>query len=110
MQQALLAVPDLTAIFTANDAMALGAMQVLAQQKRRVPEDVAVIGFDDTNYSALVDPPLSTVKIFKHEMGRAAARRMLTMLTEEDEGPAMQTVLATELVPRRSCGCEGQPL
>jgi LacI family transcriptional regulator len=110
MQQALLAVPDLTAIFAANDAMALGAMRVLTQQKRRVPKDVAVIGFDDTAYSALVDPPLSTVKIFKHEMGRAAARRMLTMLTEEDGGPAMQTVLATELVLRRSCGCEDQPL
>lgn len=109
MQQALLAAPDLTAVFAANDAMALGAMRVLSQQKRRVPQEVAIIGFDDTTYSALVDPPLSTVKIFKHEMGRAAARRMLAMLTEEG-GPAIQTVLATELVLRRSCGCDVSPL
>ncbi|HLZ61086.1 MAG TPA: LacI family DNA-binding transcriptional regulator [Ktedonosporobacter sp.] len=104
MQEALAALPALTAVFTANDAIAFGAMRVLAQQGRRVPQDVALIGFDDTRYSALSEPPLSTIKIFKHEMGKLAARRMLDMLTD-DHGPAIQTVLATELVVRRSCGC-----
>ncbi|MBE3559722.1 MAG: LacI family DNA-binding transcriptional regulator [Ktedonobacteraceae bacterium] len=104
IKEALATVPDLTAVFAVNDAMALGAMQVLAQQQRKVPEDVALIGFDDTNFSALTEPSLSTIRVFKNELGRLAARRMLDILSETDN-PPVQTLVATELIPRRSCGC-----
>jgi LacI family transcriptional regulator len=108
MDQALDAVPNLTAVFAANDAMAVGAMRTLIQRRLRVPEDVAVIGFDDTLYSALSEPPLSTMRVFKQELGKLAAKRMLEMLEDEDSThrPEVQALLATELVTRRSCGCE----
>ncbi len=104
MRAALAAHPDLTAVFAANDTMALGAMRVLAQCERRVPEDVAVIGFDDISYSALSEPPLATIKVFKYEMGKLAARRLLDLL-DDSESPAIQTLVAAQLVKRRSCGC-----
>jgi LacI family transcriptional regulator len=104
MQAVLSTNPDLNAVFAANDAMALGAIRALAQLERRVPDDVAVIGFDDTYFSALSEPPLTTIKVFKHEMGKLAARRMLDLLADPG-GPAIQTLVATELVIRRSCGC-----
>ena len=108
MCQALDALPNLTAVFAANDAMAVGAMRMLAQRKLRVPDDIAVIGFDDTLYSALSEPPLSTIRVFKRELGKLAANRILAMLEDIDNAnrPEVQTLLATDLVPRRSCGCE----
>lgn len=108
MRQALEAVPNLTAVFAANDAMAVGAIRELLQQRRRVPEDVAVIGFDDVAMSGLYEPPLTTVRVFKREIGRQAARQMLDMLSEHSstERAPMQILLSTELVPRRSCGCQ----
>ena len=107
LRQALAKVPDVTAVFTANDAMALGVIRELQQQQRRVPEDVAVIGFDDVAMSELYEPPLTTIKVFKREIGRLAARQMLDMLDEQvnPERVAVRTLLATELIARRSCGC-----
>lgn len=106
LKKALNTIPNLTAIFAVNDAVALGALHALQQLQHRVPEDVALIGFDDTYFSALSTPPLTTVKVYTHEMGKLAARRLLTILEEEEETyPTVQTQLATELVLRRSCGC-----
>ncbi|QBD77115.1 LacI family transcriptional regulator [Ktedonosporobacter rubrisoli] len=104
MSEALDAVPNLTAVFAANDAIALGAMRTLSQRGRHVPADIAIIGFDDTSLSALSTPALSTVKVFKHEIGRLAAHRMLDILSEEST-PPVQMLVATELIPRTSCGC-----
>ncbi|GCE22268.1 LacI family DNA-binding transcriptional regulator [Dictyobacter kobayashii] len=108
MRQALEAVPNLTAVFAANDAMAVGAMRELLQQGRRVPEDVAVIGFDDVAMSELYEPPLTTIRVYKREIGRQAARQMLDMLSENSstERAPMQILLSTELMIRRSCGCK----
>jgi len=108
MRQALQEVPDLTAVFAANDAMAVGAIRELHLQQRRVPKDVAVIGFDDIAMSELYEPPLTTVRIFKREIGRQAARQMLDMLSEHSsaEHAPMQLLISTELVIRRSCGCQ----
>ncbi|GHO83621.1 LacI family DNA-binding transcriptional regulator [Dictyobacter formicarum] len=108
MRQALEAVPNLTAVFAANDAMAVGAIRELLQQQRRVPDDVAVIGFDDVAMSELYEPSLTTIRVFKREIGRQAARQMLDMLSEHSnaERAPMQILLSTELVIRRSCGCQ----
>jgi DNA-binding LacI/PurR family transcriptional regulator len=103
-RQALIDLPQLSAIFTANDAMAFGALRALAALGRRVPEEVALVGFDDVTAAAFCHPPLSTVRVFKSEMGKQVARRVVELAGEP--GPAVQILLATELVARRSCGCE----
>jgi LacI family transcriptional regulator len=104
LRQALAARPELTAIFTANDAMAFGAMRAIHSLGRSVPRDIAVIGFDDVTAAAFCHPELTTIRVFKRELGRLAALRMLD-LVEQPESPPVQTLLATELIVRRSCGC-----
>jgi len=93
-----------TAIFAANDPMAIGAMRTLQERGMAVPEDVAVVGFDDGDLAPHVSPPLTSVFVPRWEMGEVAARRLLELVRGE-EPRARQVVLATELVVRRSCGC-----
>jgi DNA-binding LacI/PurR family transcriptional regulator len=92
--------PDLDAVFVASDMMAHGALQALKEAGRRVPEDVAVIGFDDFDISRYSDPPLTTVRQPIVDMGRTMARQMLG-LVHSDEVPEA-VVLPTELVVRQS--------
>jgi LacI family transcriptional regulator len=104
LREALAREPTLSAIFTANDAMAFGVLSAASAMGLRVPEDLAVIGFDDVSTAAYVQPPLTTVRVFKRDLGRLAARRMLELVAEPD-APPVQTTVAVELVVRRSCGC-----
>ncbi len=104
MREALAAAPGLSAVFTANDAMAFGAMRAAAELGRSIPEEIAFVGFDDVSAASFCHPPLSTVRVFTREMGRQAARRILDLIAEP-ETPPVQILLATELVVRRSCGC-----
>jgi DNA-binding LacI/PurR family transcriptional regulator len=94
-------VPDLDAVFAASDLMAVGALATLRSAGRRVPDDVAVVGFDDHDVAQYVDPPLTTVRQPIVEMGRAMTRKLLSLLN-----PAAATngadVLPTELVVRQS--------
>lgn len=102
---ALLArVPPPSAIFAFDDLMAIGAMEELRRRGMRVPEDVAVVGFDDIDLAAFVDPPLTTVAQPKAEMGRLATDRLLDMI-ETGRPPKNRIVTLTPaLVVRRSCG------
>jgi len=93
-----------TAIFAANDPMAIGAMRTLQERGMAVPEDVAVVGFDDGDLAPYVSPPLTSVFVPRWEMGEVAARRLLE-LVQGKESRARQIILATELVVRHSCGC-----
>jgi len=68
------------AIFAANDAMAIGCMQYLKSVSQRIPEDVAVIGFDDIEMSSHVEPHLTTVRVFKEEMGKLGVKRLVEMI------------------------------
>ncbi len=68
-----------TAIFCANDLMALGALEALKQLGLRVPEDVALIGYDDQEISRHTHPPLTTMVLPNHEMGRAAVEALLAL-------------------------------
>ncbi|GGW78864.1 LacI family transcriptional regulator [Streptomyces lucensis JCM 4490] len=78
MRELLARRPDLDAVFAANDLTALGALRVLRESGRRVPEDVAVVGFDDMGPVAeQTDPPLTTVRQEIEEMGRLMARLLL---------------------------------
>jgi len=94
--------PRLDAIFAANDLMAFGAMRALRSARRRVPEDVAVVGFDDLPAAALTHPPLTTVRQPLYEMGRTAA----AMVMSAARGEAFQgrVELPTSLVVRESSG------
>ncbi|MEU1512210.1 LacI family DNA-binding transcriptional regulator [Streptomyces sp. NPDC005811] len=90
--------PDLDAVFVASDFMASGALQTLRERGRRVPEDVAVVGFDDlTSIAETTDPPLTTVHQDVPEMGRLMARLLF-----EHTGPEASVVVPTRLVRRRS--------
>ncbi len=100
MQQLLEQTPDLDAVFVASDVLALGALRALRATGRRVPDDVAVLGFDDSSLAMHSDPPLSTVHQPVEEMGRTMARMLLSELTG---GAAPEPViLPTELRLRQS--------
>ncbi|MFE7461582.1 LacI family DNA-binding transcriptional regulator [Streptomyces sp. NPDC057554] len=102
MRELLSRRPDLDAVFAASDVMAAGARQVLREADRRIPEDVALIGFDDSVVARHMHPPLTSVRQPIEEMGR----RMTQLLLEEIAGRAGEerptVVLPTELVVRES--------
>ncbi|MFE6735179.1 LacI family DNA-binding transcriptional regulator [Microbacterium sp. NPDC057650] len=77
---ALAADPDVTAVFVANDQMALGLLRALAEAGRRVPEDVAVIGFDDIADAADYSPPLSTIRQDFDALGEQAVRALVAAI------------------------------
>ncbi len=94
-----------TAIMAANDAMAIGCMQYLRQSGVRVPDDVAVVGFDDIDTCAVTEPRLTTVRVFKEEMGKIAVRRIVEMITSKTQ-TVVTTHVPVELVVRDStCAC-----
>ena len=99
MTELLAAHPDLDAVFAASDVMAVGAMQVLRAHGRRIPEDVAVIGFDDSELAAAAVPPLTTVRQPIEELGRTMTWRLLAQLAGEEDLPPT-VLLPTELIHR----------
>ncbi|MFF5112623.1 LacI family DNA-binding transcriptional regulator [Streptosporangium sp. NPDC000509] len=96
MRQLLADDPEIDAVFVANDLMALGALTALRQAGRRVPDDVALVGFDDIPAVSYAEPPLTTVRQPTVEMGRRLARMVLDL---EEKA---QVTLPTELVVRES--------
>jgi DNA-binding LacI/PurR family transcriptional regulator len=94
--------PDLDAVFCANDPMAAAALQVLRQAGRRVPEDVSVIGFDDSPLALSTHPPLTTVRQAPERMGRAMVELLLDQLERPDAARPETRVLDTSLVERGS--------
>ncbi|MEV0262067.1 LacI family DNA-binding transcriptional regulator [Streptomyces sp. NPDC050617] len=93
--------PGLDAVFVASDVMASGARQVLRESGRRVPDDVALVGFDDSAVARHMDPPLTSVRQPIEEMGRTMARVLLQEI-EERTADRPQVVLPTELTERES--------
>ena len=94
--------PELTSVFCANDLLAVGALSALSERGLRVPDDVSVIGFDDTELARHTSPPLSTVKIHSRDMAREAVRRLLERL-ERPSMPAVRIEFPLDLVLRGSC-------
>jgi DNA-binding LacI/PurR family transcriptional regulator len=100
MRELLAAAPALDGVFVANDLMALGALQELADAGREVPGDVAVVGFDDSPLAASAQPALTTVRQPIVAMGEALAGRLLRTI---DDGTALPPlVMETEIVVRDS--------
>ena len=106
LQQRNVAIGDLDAIVAANDAMALGVIEELTRRGIRVPDQVAVVGFDDIEESRFAIPPLTTVRQPLYEQGRDAVRIVLDQIRNDGAAP-VHVVRHTELVLRRSCGCLG---
>ncbi|MFE4467325.1 LacI family DNA-binding transcriptional regulator [Leifsonia sp. NPDC056824] len=95
--------PEITAVFAANDQMALGVLRALHEAGRRVPADVSVVGFDDMAEADSFWPPLTTI----HQEFEATGRRAVELLIAEIEGrpePVRSSVLPTHLVVRASSG------
>jgi DNA-binding LacI/PurR family transcriptional regulator len=92
---------DVDAIFCANDATAAGALESIRARGLRTPEDVALAGFDDLDFAAELDPPLTTVRQGIRAQGAEAAHTLSQLLDDPDGGPR-RVILPTELVIRRS--------
>jgi DNA-binding LacI/PurR family transcriptional regulator len=100
MAQLLDADPDVDGVFAASDLTALGAMEVIGARGLRVPEDIAIVGFDDVREATLTHPPITTVRQPIEEVGRTMARKLLDRIS----GVAVErtTVLPVEVVSRLS--------
>jgi DNA-binding LacI/PurR family transcriptional regulator len=101
MHRLLDEVPGLDAVFAASDVMAAGALMECRRQGRRVPEDVAVVGFDDSIIARHTNPPLTSVRQPVEEIGETIARVLLEEIADPD-APRRQVVLPTELIVRDS--------
>lgn len=92
-----------TAIFT-NDDVAIGAMRAIHDRGLTVPDDVALVGYDDIEYAAHTTPPLTTVAVPKEEMGRLAVRRAIAQMEQGERHVFSTTVVSHTLLIRSSCG------
>jgi DNA-binding LacI/PurR family transcriptional regulator len=97
----LAANPDVTAVFVANDQMALGLLRSLHEAGRRIPGDISVVGFDDIPEAAYFTPPLTTVRQNFNEMGRRSLLLLLDQIESGVRSPVRETV-APELIARAS--------
>jgi DNA-binding LacI/PurR family transcriptional regulator len=100
MHEIILSGAAFDAVFAASDLMALGAIHLLRQAGMRVPEDVAVIGFDDIDAASASDPPLTTIRQPIHDLGVNVARQIIKAAAGESIDPAL--MLPTELIIRKS--------
>jgi DNA-binding LacI/PurR family transcriptional regulator len=101
MGRLLAEVPDLDGVFAANDLMAQGALLTLAAQARRVPGDVAVVGFDDSSAAQACVPPLTTVRQPVEEMAAELARPLLARIDDPAQPPS-SVIFEPTLVVRES--------
>ncbi|MBI1882478.1 MAG: LacI family DNA-binding transcriptional regulator [Chloroflexi bacterium] len=93
--------PQVTAIFTYNDLLALGAIRACHELGRRIPDDCAIIGFDDIRWAATATPALTSIGVNKHYLGEQAVTRLLAML-ENPESTFSPIYVDVELVIRES--------
>ena len=92
-----------TAVFGMNDTMAIGALAAIQEAGLRVPEDIAVAGFDDDRMSAFTTPPLTTIHESQREIGQHAGEMLISLVNDVE--PAVANLqLPTWLVVRKSCG------
>lgn len=95
------------AVFTGDDDAAIGVLKSLHEHALRVPEDVAVIGFDDLGFAQFLNPPLTTVRAPTEVVGKLATERLFHLIENQPTDGSM--LLSTEIIFRRSCGCQYEP-
>ena len=91
-----------TAVFACNDLMAIGAMQAVKQRGLRIPEDMAIVGFDDIPAASWVSPTLSTVAQYPSEMGTHMAKAIFERIHDEYSGPSRRIEIPCQLIERES--------
>lgn len=96
-----------TGIVAANAFMALGAFLALQEENLTIPKDIALVSFDDFEFVAALEPPLTALKSANIEMGEIAARLLLKRINNINKGKVEKIYLPMELVIRNSCGCTG---
>lgn len=101
MQQLLPARPD--AVFVASDMMAVGAIKAIKEAGLHIPQDVAVVSFDDLPVASIVEPALTTVRQPIGRLGATAVETLISLVNKELNGP-QRIILPTQLVVRDSCG------
>jgi LacI family transcriptional regulator len=95
--------PD--AVFAANDAMAIGCLKYLKESGVKVPDDIALVGFDDIEHCSHIEPRLTTIRVYKEELGAIAVKRLVEMI--KNPGSGINRVYArVKLVVRDSCGAK----
>jgi len=80
-------------------------MRAIKEKGLRVPEDIAIVGFDDSSFALHTEPPLTTMRVFREQMGAMAVRRLLDLIEDHDQ-PPVQIKLSTQLIVRGSCGAK----
>jgi DNA-binding LacI/PurR family transcriptional regulator len=102
--QALLDLPEPpTAVLVTNNLMTLGTLQAIHERNLIIPDQIAIVGFDDMSWSTSLQPPLTAVAQPAYELGIAAAQLLLDRLKEPDR-PFRHIVLETQLIIRASSG------
>jgi DNA-binding LacI/PurR family transcriptional regulator len=101
MERLLVTCPSVDGVFIASDLMAEGALPVLRRRDRRVPEDVAVVGFDDSTAALTCDPPLTTIRQPVQDMAAEMARQLLRQVDDPDT-PVRSVIFEPTLVVRQS--------
>lgn len=91
------------ALFAGDDEAATGAITALKHAGIQIPEEIAVVGFDDIYIAQYLSPPLTTIRAPTEQVGFEAARQLLRLIRQEPAEPLV--LLPTELIIRRSCGC-----
>jgi LacI family transcriptional regulator len=101
-----------TAIFATNDYMALGAYQAIMEEGIRVPEGIALVGFNDIEFTSMKGIELTTIGQKKYEMGALAVRTLVERIEGGKVGPPKEIILEPELIIRKTCGFhpKGYPL
>ncbi|HNB52359.1 MAG TPA: LacI family DNA-binding transcriptional regulator [Anaerolineales bacterium] len=93
--------PEINAIFTYNDLMAMGALRASQERGRQVPGDIALIGFDDIQFARMITPSLTTIRVDKYAIGQIAMHRLMDMINNpEDDFPLLR--LDPELIIRET--------
>lgn len=97
---------EFTALFGISDIMAIGAMKAIQQAKLRIPEDIAVVGFDDIILASYIKPGLTTSKLPMVEIGKEAARTLIEDINKngKKKKKTQRKILKTTLIIRESCG------
>jgi len=94
---------EFDAVFTGDDDAAIGVLRALHQHDYKIPENIAVIGFDDLGFAPFLNPPLTTVRAPTEAVGRIATEHLFGLLESEPSDEII--MLPTEIIFRRSCGC-----
>ena len=98
-----------TAIFCANDEMAMGCMHAVKMAGCRIPEDISILGFDDIRYAEILDPPLTTIRQPAEEIGERAINRLLLEIEDGRSQSAETEIVPHKLIIRQSVAPPAPP-